>query len=90
MGLFTGLLLLPLAPVRGTAWLAERVQEVAEEELYDESAIQAQLMELEAAREAGEIDEEEAEQAEDALLERLITARTLGVEETHGRRVDEN
>jgi hypothetical protein len=90
MGLITGLLLLPLAPVRGTVWLAERIQEQAEGELYDESAIHARLMELQAAHEAGEIDEEELALAEDALLERLITARALGVEETHGTRVDES
>jgi hypothetical protein len=75
MGLITGLLTLPLAPVRGTVWVAERVLEQAEAELYDEGAIRAQLMEIEAAREAGEIGEEEAAQAEDILLERLIAAR---------------
>ena len=77
MGLISGLLLLPLAPVRGTVWLAERIQEQAENELYDENAIRAQLMEIEAAREAGEIGEEEATQAEDVLLERLIAAQEM-------------
>jgi hypothetical protein len=75
MGLITGLLTLPLAPVRGTAWLAERILEQAESEFYDEGAIRAQLMEIEAAREAGLIGDEEAAQAEDVLLERLIAAR---------------
>ena len=84
MGLITGLLTLPLAPVRGTIWLAERIQEQAEKELYDENAIRAQLMEIEAAREAGEISEEEATLAEDALVERLIAARALGGDRTHG------
>lgn len=84
MGLITGLLTLPLAPVRGTAWLAERIQEQAENELYDEGRIRSQLMEIEAAREAGEIGEEEAAPAEDALLERLIAARALGADRTHG------
>lgn len=84
MGLITGLLTLPLAPVRGTAWLAERIQEQAESELYDEGRIRAQLMEIEAAREAGEVGEEEATLAEDALLERLIAARALGADRTHG------
>jgi hypothetical protein len=84
VGLITGLLTLPLAPVRGTIWLAERIQEQAENELYDEGAIRAQLMEIEEAREAGEIDEEEARLAEDALLERLIATRALGAERTHG------
>ena len=43
MGLIIGLLDLPLAPVRGTVWLAERIQEQAERELYDESAIRTGL-----------------------------------------------
>jgi hypothetical protein len=84
VGLITGLLTLPLAPVRGTVWLAERIQEQAEAELYDEDVIRAQLMEIDAAREAGEIDEEEATQAEDQLLERLIAAREIGADRTHG------
>jgi hypothetical protein len=84
VGLITGLLTLPLAPVRGTVWLAERIQEQAEAELYDEDVIRAQLMEIEAARDAGEISEEEATQAEDQLLERLIAAREMGADRTHG------
>ena len=89
MGLITGLLTLPLAPVRGTVWLAERIQEQAESELYDEDAIRSQLMEIDAAREAGEIDEEDATLAEDALLERLIAARALGADRTHGGSIHE-
>jgi hypothetical protein len=75
MGLITGLLTLPLAPVRGTAWIAERILEQAEKEFYDEGAIRAQLMDIEAEREAGQIDDATAAQAEDALLERLIERR---------------
>jgi hypothetical protein len=85
MGLITGLLTLPLAPVRGTAWLAERIQEQAEAELYDEGAIQEQLMQLEAMHAAGEIDDEELATAEDALLERLVEARGFGEEERDGQ-----
>jgi cytochrome c-type biogenesis protein CcmI len=84
VGLITGLLTLPLAPVRSTVWLAERIQEQAEAELYDERVIRAQLMEIDAAREAGEIDEDEATRAEDELLERLIVAREMGADRTHG------
>ena len=75
MGLVSGLLTLPLAPVRGTAWLAERILEQAESEFYDERAIRSHLLEIEAAREAGEIDDEEAARAEDVLVERLIAGR---------------
>jgi hypothetical protein len=84
MGLITGLLTLPLAPVRGTVWLAERIQEQAEEELYDESAIRAELLELEKARRAGMLDEEEIAAREDALIERLMEIRGLAGEERHG------
>jgi hypothetical protein len=85
MGLITGLLTLPLAPVRGTVWIAERVKEQAEGELYDEEAIQEQLMELQALHDAGEIGDDELAMAEDELLERLVAARGLAGEETRGR-----
>jgi Gas vesicle protein G len=84
MGLITGLLTLPLAPVRGTVWLAERIQEQAEEELYDESAIRQGLLDLEAARQAGTLDEAEIAAAEDALIERLMAIRGLAGEGSHG------
>jgi hypothetical protein len=84
MGLISGLLTLPLAPVRGTVWLAERIQEQAEEQLYDESAIRAGLLELEAARQAGTLDEQELAAAEDALIERLMEVRGITGEGEHG------
>jgi hypothetical protein len=76
VGLITGLLTLPLAPVRGTAWVAERLLEQAERELYDERAIRAQLMEIQSAREEGALAEDEATRAEDELLQRLLAARS--------------
>jgi hypothetical protein len=85
VGLITGLLTLPLAPVRGTVWLAEKIQEQAEAEMYDENAIRESLLELEAAREAGVMDEREIADAEDILIERLMAIRGVGGEETHGR-----
>jgi hypothetical protein len=84
VGLISGLLLLPLAPVRGTVWVAERLLEQAEAEYYDEGAIQAQLMEIEAAREAGTIAEDAAVQGEDELVARLIEGRARGVGGPHG------
>jgi hypothetical protein len=84
MGLISEILLLPLAPIRGTVWLAEKLQEQAEGELYDEKRIYEELNELEALRESGELSDEEANQAEDLLLERLIAARAVE-DERHGR-----
>jgi NAD-specific glutamate dehydrogenase len=71
MGLFTGLLLLPLAPVRGTIWIAERLLEEAERELDDPALIEQRLEEAEAAFERGELSEEEFETLEEELLGRL-------------------
>lgn len=83
MGLISGLLTLPLAPVRGTVWLAKLLEAEAEDQLYDESSIMAALMELEAARETGEYSEEEIEESENALVERLIALRGTGGQELH-------
>jgi hypothetical protein len=76
MGLITGLILLPLAPVRGTVWIAERVLEQAELEAGDEGAVRAQLQEIQEARAAGTIGDEDAAAAEDALVERLLGGRS--------------
>ncbi|HZC75229.1 MAG TPA: gas vesicle protein GvpG [Gaiellaceae bacterium] len=75
MGFLTGILLLPLAPLRGTIWLAERLAEVAEREADDETAFRRLLVEAEIAFESGELTEAEYEQVEDELLERLELAR---------------
>lgn len=78
MGLITGLITLPLAPVRATAWIAEQVLEQAEREYYGEERILQQLTEVDEARAAGQIDPDEATRMEDELLERLLKARELG------------
>jgi hypothetical protein len=75
MGLISGLLTLPLSPLRRTVWLAERLHEQAEAELFDASAIRAGLLELEELRATGELDEAELTAAEDALVERLMRIR---------------
>lgn len=71
MGLLTGLLTLPLAPVRGTMWVAERLVEQAELELDDERNVRLALAEAERQYELGELSEEELERIEDELLDRL-------------------
>jgi hypothetical protein len=77
MGLITGLLTLPLAPVRGVAWVTEKVAEQAELELYDESRILQELAELEAAHDCGELSDERFEAGVDQLLERLQIGQQL-------------
>lgn len=75
MGLISGLLTLPLAPVRGTVWVAEKIQEEAERQFYDPAVIRRELEDVETLRQAGEITDEEAEQYEDELVERLMESR---------------
>ncbi|MBA9004019.1 MULTISPECIES: gas vesicle protein GvpG [Thermomonospora] len=72
MGLFTGLVTLPLAPVRGVIRLAELIQEEAERELYDPIRLRQRLDDVAAAREAGEISDEEADEIERELVELLM------------------
>ena len=79
MGLITGLLTLPLAPVRGTVWIAEKLQEQAELEMNDEPALIAALMELDDMRASGLHAEAEIADAEDELIERLMTIRGYGM-----------
>jgi len=74
VGLISGLLTWPLAPVRGVAWVAEQVRDEAERQWYDPAAVQQQLEELDARREAGTIDEEEAAELEEQLVQRLLAA----------------
>jgi hypothetical protein len=77
MGLFTGLLLLPLAPVRGTVWIAEKLAEEAAREMDEGRVVRRQLAETELAYERGELTVEELERVEDELLERLRLAGEL-------------
>jgi gas vesicle protein GvpG len=76
VGLLTGLLTLPLAPVRGTIWIAERLVEEAERELGgDPTSIRRRLAEAEIAYDLGRLDEDEYEAIEDELLTQLELAR---------------
>ena len=72
MGLILDLLAFPLmGPVKGLVWVAEKVAEQAENELYNADKVRGQLMELELRLDLGEITEEEYLEAEEFLLERL-------------------
>jgi chorismate mutase len=75
VGLVTGLLGLPLLPVRGVMWVAEQVLEQAEEQYYDPARIRAQLEQVDEARRTGELSEEECAEIENELLQRLMHRR---------------
>jgi hypothetical protein len=74
MGLFTRLVMLPLAPVEGVVWIARQLEEQACRELYSPESIRRQLEAAEEALDAGEITEEEYLETETILLDRLDEA----------------
>ncbi|MEU6401545.1 gas vesicle protein GvpG [Streptomyces sp. NPDC046985] len=71
MGLLSGILTLPLAPVRGVGWVVDRVVEAAEREYYDPEPVERELAALEKALLEGRIDQETFDEREDLLLDRL-------------------
>jgi len=76
MGMLLDLLALPLTgPINGTIWIAEKLLEQAENEMYDEGKVRAKLMEMEMLLDLGDISEDEYMAAEDELLERLKVIR---------------
>lgn len=83
MGLITGLLTLPVAPVRGVVWVAEELYEEAQLEWADPRVVRRRLAEVEAARRSGALTEQEAAEQEEELLRRLWEARAM----SSGRKV---
>ena len=77
MGLITGILTWPLAPVRGVAWIAEQVRQEAERQWLDPAALHDALEDVQARRDAGLIDDAEADRLEDELIERLLASEEL-------------
>jgi len=76
VGLITGLLTLPLAPVRGVAWIAEQLAAEADRELHGGSeTVRRELTELQRDRAFGQMDDEEYTEREAALLARLAALR---------------
>jgi hypothetical protein len=74
VGLLTGVLTLPLAPVRGLAWVAEKLQDEAEDQLYNEDRIRAELLQLELDSDDGLVDDAERMTRENDLFARLEVA----------------
>ena len=75
MGLITGLLGLPLAPLRGTLAAAEQIRSRPRRSSTTRRRIRAQLEEVDRQRAAGVLTEDEAAAWEDELVERLMVGR---------------
>jgi hypothetical protein len=78
MGLITGLLTLPLAPLRGTMAVAELLTDEAEARLNDPARIRQELEHVEGLRQQGELTDDEAMAWEDVLIARLTAGTTTG------------
>jgi uncharacterized membrane protein len=74
VGMITGLLTLPLAPVRGVVWVAELLADEAQRQLEEQESPQRALAELEAAYAAGEISNEDFDAAESELIDMILRA----------------
>jgi len=76
MGFLIDLLTFPvMGPIKGLVWIAKKVAEQAENELYNADKVRGQLVELELRLDLGEITEQEYLAAEEILLERLRVIR---------------
>ncbi|MFC8230304.1 gas vesicle protein GvpG [Streptomyces sp. NPDC057287] len=71
MGLFSQLVTLPLAPVRGALWVTQQLTETAERQFYDPAPVRRELIALEQELVEGRINEQEFDRREDELLDRL-------------------
>jgi hypothetical protein len=71
MGLLKSLVLLPLAPVEGVVWVAQQIQSQVDREMLGPEALLEELSELQAALEAGVINEDQYVETETELLDRL-------------------
>jgi hypothetical protein len=75
MGLLSGIVTLPLAPIRGVMAVGELIQREAEQELYSPAAVRARLEEIDDQRRQGRITEEEADRAQREILAQIERAR---------------
>lgn len=64
-----------LIPIKGVAWIGQKIKDQAESELTDKSKVQEELLNLQMRFEMNEISEEEYEKKEAKLLERLEAIR---------------
>lgn len=85
MGLVTGILGLPLAPLTGLIRLAELIRDQVDRELHDPAVVRRELEEIEAAQAEGLISEEEAAEAMNQVLQRMIAQPMAEPEDTERR-----
>jgi len=76
VGLISKVLFFPITgPVAGIRWSLNKVAQVVDEELTDDSSIKNELMELQMQLELGDIDDDEYVRREADLMARLREVR---------------
>jgi Gas vesicle protein G len=75
VGLISGVLLLPLAPVRGVGWIAQVLAEEAERRMAAEASPARALEDVAAAVANGEISDEKAAALEAEIVERMLAGQ---------------
>ncbi len=78
MGLLTGVLTLPLAPVRGVMWLGQKLEEEARRQWSDPAVVRKEIAAADAAYEAGDLSAEERDRIQDELVARLLAHQPGG------------
>jgi hypothetical protein len=74
VGLISSIVLLPLTPVKGVLWVAEKINDEVNRRYYSEGAIVSELRRVDELRKSGELDEETAAAREEELLQRRLGA----------------
>lgn len=64
-----------LAPIKGVAWVAEKLDAMVEQEMTDDSKVREELLELQMRLELEDITEEDYQGRETELLNRLEEIR---------------
>ena len=72
MGLFTTLLTLPAAPLRGVIKLGEVLEREADRQLRDPARVRAELAAVDESYAAGRLTAEERDRYQDELVARLL------------------
>lgn len=71
-----------LAPLKTVVWMGRKLNDMAQKELYDEGRIKEQLMRLQVQLELGQITEQQYDQNEKELLDRLDAITNAEEKET--------
>ncbi len=67
-----------LGPIQMVQWLAMKLIEVAEGEMYDPDRLKGELLELQVRYDMGEVPDQEYMELEEALLKRMNAIRETG------------